>query len=71
MGLVQKKLNRYYELTDLSDPYRIAMGKCHDLMYCAAVKWFNQVKTEMTAITSRLIKSQATTIIQSTLVCIL
>lgn len=36
MGLARNKLNRYYELTDLSDPYRIAMGKCH-LIYCAVI----------------------------------
>jgi hypothetical protein len=27
MKLARNKLNRYYEMTDLSDPYRISMGK--------------------------------------------
>jgi hypothetical protein len=27
IALARKKMNRYYELTDDADPYRIAMGK--------------------------------------------
>lgn len=37
MSLACQKLNQYYELTDLSDPYRISMSNCYTLMYCAAV----------------------------------
>ena len=44
MSLACKKLNRYYELTDLPDPYRIAMGKCRYL-YLAALWSFFQFFT--------------------------
>ena len=41
MSLARKKLNRYYELTDLSDPYHIAMGKCRYLIVsCSTLKLF-------------------------------
>lgn len=43
MSLARKKLNRYYELTDLSDPYRISMSKFYYLMYGAVAHICSQV----------------------------
>ncbi|KAG2340506.1 hypothetical protein BDR05DRAFT_842561, partial [Suillus weaverae] len=44
VGLAKKTLNHYYELTDTSEVYRIAMilHPCHKLAYFKLAKWADE-----------------------------